>query len=92
MRNLAKHLTNSSGFDLKHILVEPGKTISSKKAFDPASTGNYKDKEDTLTELKPNIEQLVRLAVGRRRCGESKMTGFRQRSRTEKDESLPTAA
>jgi hypothetical protein len=34
MRNLAKHLPDSSGFDLKHILVEPGKPISLKKDFE----------------------------------------------------------
>jgi hypothetical protein len=28
MRSVAKHLPDSSGFDLKHILVEPGKEIS----------------------------------------------------------------
>jgi hypothetical protein len=33
MRNLAKHLPDSSGFDLKHILVEPGKPISLKERF-----------------------------------------------------------
>jgi hypothetical protein len=46
MRNLAKHLPDSSGFDLKHIFVEPGKTISLKKDFDPAYTGTFKDKEE----------------------------------------------
>jgi PPK2 family polyphosphate:nucleotide phosphotransferase len=59
MRNLAKHLPDSSGFDLKHILVEPGKPISLKKDFDPAYSGNFKDKEETLTELRLNIEQLA---------------------------------
>src|ERR1700732_1805520 len=59
MRNLAKHLPDSSGFDLKHILVDPGKTISLKKDFDPAYSGNFKDKEETLTELGLNIEQLA---------------------------------
>jgi len=59
MRNLAKHLPDSSGFDLKHILVEPGKPISLKKDFDPAYSGNFKNKEETLTELRLNIEQLA---------------------------------
>jgi PPK2 family polyphosphate:nucleotide phosphotransferase len=59
MRNLAKHLPESSGFNLKRILVEPGETISLKKDFDPAYTGNFKDKEETLTELRLNIEQLA---------------------------------
>jgi PPK2 family polyphosphate:nucleotide phosphotransferase len=59
MRNLATHLPGSSGFDLKHILVEPGKTISLKKEFDPAYSGNFKEKEETLTELRLNIEQLA---------------------------------
>ena len=59
MRNLAKHLPDSSGFDLKHILVEPGKPISLKKDFDPAYSGNFKDKEETLIELRLNIEQLA---------------------------------
>ena len=59
MRNLAKHLPDSSGFDLKHILVEPGKPISLKKDFDPAYSGNFKDTEETLTELRLNIEQLA---------------------------------
>ena len=58
MRNLAKHLPDSSGFDLKHILVEPGKPIPLKKDFNPAYSGNFKDKEETLTELRLNIEQL----------------------------------
>ena len=59
MRNLAKHLSDSSGFDLKQILVEPGKTISLKKDFDPAYSGNFKAKEETLTELRLDIEQLA---------------------------------
>ena len=59
MRNLATHLPDSSGFDLKHILVEPGKTISLKKDFDPAYSGNFKDKEETRTEVRLNIEQLA---------------------------------
>ena len=59
MRNLAKHLPDSSGFDLKHILVEPGKPISLKKDFDPAYSGNFKNKEETLPELRLNIEQLA---------------------------------
>jgi PPK2 family polyphosphate:nucleotide phosphotransferase len=59
MRNLAKRLPDSSGFDLKHILVEPGKPISLKRDFDPAYSGNFKDTEETLTELRLNIEQLA---------------------------------
>ena len=59
MRNLAKHLPDSSGFDLKDVLVEPGKPVSLKKDFDPAYSGNFKDKEETLTELRLNIEQLA---------------------------------
>jgi polyphosphate kinase 2 (PPK2 family) len=60
MRNLAKHLPDSSGFDLKRTLAEPGKTVSLKKDFDPAYSGNFKNKEETLPELRRNIEQLAR--------------------------------
>jgi PPK2 family polyphosphate:nucleotide phosphotransferase len=59
MRNLTKHLPDASGFELKHILVEPGKTISLKKDFDPAYTGNFKVKEESLIELGLNIVQLA---------------------------------
>src|ERR1700731_1151567 len=54
MRNLAKHLPDSSGFDLKHILVEPGKPISLKKDFDPAYSGNFKDEESCKKQKKKN--------------------------------------
>jgi PPK2 family polyphosphate:nucleotide phosphotransferase len=60
MRNLADHLPESSGFDLKHLLVEPGKTISLKKDFDPKYTGEFKGKEEALTELKLNVERLAK--------------------------------
>ena len=60
MRNLAKHLADSSGFDLKRILVEPGQSISLKKDFDPVYTGTFKDKGEALNELKLNIEQLAK--------------------------------
>jgi PPK2 family polyphosphate:nucleotide phosphotransferase len=60
MRNLADHLPESSGFDLKHLLVEPGKTISLKKDFDPKYTGAFKGKEEALTELKLNVERLAK--------------------------------
>src|SRR6478736_4335420 len=59
MRNLMKHLPEASGFDLKHILVEPGKKISLKKDFDPAYTGNFKGKEESLIELRLNSDQLA---------------------------------
>jgi PPK2 family polyphosphate:nucleotide phosphotransferase len=59
MRNLTKHLPDASGFDLKRILVEPGKTISLMKDFDPAYTGNFKGKEESLVELSRDIEQLA---------------------------------
>jgi PPK2 family polyphosphate:nucleotide phosphotransferase len=59
MRNLAKHLPDSSGFDLKHLFVEPGASISLKKDFDPAYTGNFQAKEGTLAELRLNVEQLA---------------------------------
>lgn len=58
MRNLAKHLPESSGFDLKHLLVEPGKKISLSKDFDPEYTGSFKEKEGALAELKLNVEWL----------------------------------
>src|ERR1700676_175920 len=60
MRNLADYLPESSGFDLKHLLVEPGKTISLKKEFDPKYTGEFKGKEEALTELKLNVERLAK--------------------------------
>jgi PPK2 family polyphosphate:nucleotide phosphotransferase len=60
MRNLADYLPESSGFDLKHLLVEPGKTISLKKDFDPKYTGEFKGKEEALTELKLNVERLAK--------------------------------
>jgi PPK2 family polyphosphate:nucleotide phosphotransferase len=59
MRNLAKHLPEAADFDLKHLLVEPGKTISLRKDFDPKYTGGFKDKEKTLAELKLNVERLA---------------------------------
>ena len=59
MRNLTKHLQDASGFDLKRILVKPGRTISLKKDFDPAYTGNFKGKEESLIELTLNTEQLA---------------------------------
>ena len=59
MRNLAKHLSESSGFDLKHLLVEPGKKISLAKDFDPKYTGVFKAKEEALAELKLNVERLA---------------------------------
>jgi PPK2 family polyphosphate:nucleotide phosphotransferase len=59
MRNLAKHLPAESGFDLKHLLVEPGSKISLRNDFDPKYTGGFKSKEDALAELKSNIEQMA---------------------------------
>ena len=59
MRNLVKHLPESSGFDLKHLLVEPDKKISLMKDFDPTYSGGFKDKEGASAELKSNIEQLA---------------------------------
>jgi PPK2 family polyphosphate:nucleotide phosphotransferase len=58
MLNLAKHLPESSGLDLKHLFVEPGRTISLRKDFDPKHNGNFKDKTEALAELKLNIERL----------------------------------
>jgi PPK2 family polyphosphate:nucleotide phosphotransferase len=58
MRNLAKHLPQSSGFDLKHLLVEPGKKISLIKDFNPKYTGAFKDKEGAVAELKLSVERL----------------------------------
>src|SRR6195256_3355053 len=59
MLNLAKHLPDSSGFDLKHLFVEPSASISLKKDFDSAYTGNFQAKEGTLAELRLNVEQLA---------------------------------
>jgi PPK2 family polyphosphate:nucleotide phosphotransferase len=59
MRNLAKHLPAESGFDLKHLLVEPGSKISLRNDFDPKYIGGFKSKEDALAELKSNIEQMA---------------------------------
>ena len=59
MRNLAEHLPKSAGFDLKHLLVEPGKKISLSKDFDPKYTGDFKEKEGALAELKLNVEWLA---------------------------------
>jgi PPK2 family polyphosphate:nucleotide phosphotransferase len=59
MRNLAKHLPESSGFDLKHLLVEPERKISLRKDFDPKYTGGFKGKEGALGELKSNIEGMA---------------------------------
>jgi PPK2 family polyphosphate:nucleotide phosphotransferase len=59
MRNLAKHLPESSGFDLKHLLVEPGRKISLRKDYDPKYTGGFKVKEAALAELKSNIETMA---------------------------------
>ncbi len=59
MRNLAKHLPESSGIDLKHLLVEPGRTISLRKDFDSQYTGKLKGKEGALAELKLNVDRLA---------------------------------
>jgi PPK2 family polyphosphate:nucleotide phosphotransferase len=59
MRNFAKYLPESAGFDLKHLLVQPGKTISLGKDFDPKYTGGFKEKEAALAELKANVERLA---------------------------------
>jgi PPK2 family polyphosphate:nucleotide phosphotransferase len=59
MRNLAKQLPDLSGFDLKQVLVEPGRTISLKKDFDPGYTGNFKAKEEALEELKLKTDRLA---------------------------------
>lgn len=59
MRNLAKHLPESSGIDLKQLLVEPGRTISLRKDFDPQYTGKLKGKEAALAELKLNVDRLA---------------------------------
>src|ERR1700730_6425006 len=59
MRNLTKHLPAESGFDLKHLVVEPGSKISLRKDFDPKYTGCFKSKEGALAELKSNIEEMA---------------------------------
>jgi len=59
MRNLANHLPESSGFDLKHLLVEPGRKISLRKDFDPDYTGGFNAKEAALAELRSNIERMA---------------------------------
>lgn len=58
MRNLANYLPKSPGFDLKHLLVEPGKMVSLSKDFDPKYTGGFKAKEEALEELKKSVERL----------------------------------
>ncbi|MBV9107080.1 MAG: polyphosphate kinase 2 family protein [Verrucomicrobia bacterium] len=60
MRNFVKHLPESSGFDLKNLLVEPEKKISLRKDFDPKYTGSFKEKEGASAALESNIEQLAR--------------------------------
>jgi PPK2 family polyphosphate:nucleotide phosphotransferase len=59
MRNLTKYLPESSGFDLKHLLVEPGRTISLRKDFDPKYTGGFESKDEALAALRLNIEHLA---------------------------------
>jgi PPK2 family polyphosphate:nucleotide phosphotransferase len=59
MRNLAKHLPETSGFELKHLLVEPDRKISLRKDFDPKYTGGFKTKEGALGELKSNVEEMA---------------------------------
>jgi PPK2 family polyphosphate:nucleotide phosphotransferase len=59
MRNLAKQLPETSGFDLKHLLIEPERKISLRKDFDPNYTGRFKTKEGALGELKSNIETMA---------------------------------
>jgi PPK2 family polyphosphate:nucleotide phosphotransferase len=58
MRNLAKYLPESPGFDLKHLLVEPGKTVSLSKDFDTKYIGDFKAKEEASEELKKSVERL----------------------------------
>jgi len=59
MRNLAKHISESSGVDLKRLLVEPGRKISLSKDFDPKHTGGFEDKKGALAELALNGERLA---------------------------------
>jgi PPK2 family polyphosphate:nucleotide phosphotransferase len=59
MRNLAKYLPEAAGFDLKHLLVEPGRTISLRKDFDPQYTGDFESKDEALAALRLNIEHLA---------------------------------
>lgn len=59
MLEIAKHLPKSSGFDLEKVTVQPGKSVSLSKDFDPAYTGTFKDKSETQTELAQNIELLA---------------------------------
>jgi PPK2 family polyphosphate:nucleotide phosphotransferase len=59
MLEIAKHLPKSSGFDLEKVTVQPGKSVSLNKDFDPAYTGTFRDKSETQTELAQNIELLA---------------------------------
>jgi PPK2 family polyphosphate:nucleotide phosphotransferase len=59
MRNIAKYLPESSGFDLKHLVVEPGQKMSLRKDFDPKYTGGFGAKESAVAELKSNIERMA---------------------------------
>src|SRR5690349_6465992 len=60
MFHVGEQLSKASGFDLKAIMVEPGRKISLRKDFDPGYTGDYKDKTEAVAALEHNVQQLAK--------------------------------
>ncbi|HEY0791851.1 MAG TPA: polyphosphate kinase 2 family protein [Chthoniobacterales bacterium] len=59
MFQLGEHLSKTSGFDLKSLMVEPGRKISLKKDFDPGYCGEYRDKDHGLAAMEDNVKKLA---------------------------------
>jgi PPK2 family polyphosphate:nucleotide phosphotransferase len=59
MIDLEKYLPKNNGFDLKKILVTPGRSIDLAKDFDTKYTGDYKDKREAELDLIANVQRLA---------------------------------
>src|SRR5437764_624845 len=60
MFHVGEHLSKTSGFDLKRLMVEPGSSVSLQKDFDPDYTGDYEDKADAVVALEHNVRELAK--------------------------------
>jgi PPK2 family polyphosphate:nucleotide phosphotransferase len=59
MIDLEKYLPKKGGFDLKKILVPPGKEVDLEKDFETGYTGAYKDKKEAEVDLAANVLRLA---------------------------------
>jgi PPK2 family polyphosphate:nucleotide phosphotransferase len=59
MIDLEKHLSKKCGFDLKKIVVTPGRSVDLAKDFETDYFGTYKDKKDAEANLAANVERLA---------------------------------